>query len=375
MQVTTHGGECRAHRVRSPSRPVPGRSWPLLTLLALLGACEDEPPAPEAPEAPAPSQPTLPEAPAPSPWPTEVRPLEASVADFESLETCVASMRESVPVEVAELFHDLGYVDALGEVCRSLQAAATGDAAHCDALVSSTVRRRCRTRLAALHGEPAACPDASGDAGRDPTCLAWATRDASLCDGASAADRSTCLAVATGEPERCEDPLGLYSAASCRAVVARLDGVVDADPPPARPAPELVIEESNPPVALPDRAARALERGVFASAAGCAHQVELTAQPTVADGRDRVGLTLVLVLAEGAELGSASEIAIGPVGTGYALTGEVVLEEGAEPTPGGPLQATVRATYTRDGRERTLTLRLRTFFRDVTPLPDRCRAE
>ncbi len=345
-------------------------------LLAVLSGCEDEsappPPPPEAPTAP-----TLPAEPAPSPWPTEVRSLEASVAAFESHEGCVAAMRESVPVEVAELFYDLGYDDALTEVCRSLQAVATGDPAECDALVSSTVQRRCRIRVATLHEKPEACPTALGiDGGRDPSCLAWSLRDASLCDGAAINERSTCLAVATGDPERCDDPLGLRSAASCRAMVARLEGIVDADPPPERDPPELAIDESEPALPLPSNALRSLERGLVARAEGCSHRVEVKVRPGLGDSREHVGLTLDLRLAaEGASLGAGSEIAIGAVGTGYALRGDVELDSETERAPGRPLKLSFQATYTRDGVDHTLSGHLRTFFRDVAPLPESCAPE
>jgi len=280
-------------------------------------------------------------------------------------------------VEVAELFYDLGYDDALGEVCRSLQAVATGDPAHCDALVSSMVRRRCRTRLATLHEKPDACPEALGtEGGRDPSCLAWALRDASLCDGAGSAERSTCLAVATDDPERCEAPLGLASVASCRAVVTRLEGLVNAEPPPRRSPPELAIDESEPALSLPANAARSLERGVVARSEGCAHRVEVKVTPGLGESRDHVGLTLDLRFgADGVSLGSGSEVAIGAVGTGYALRGELDLDDETERRPGGPLRAAFTATYTRDGVDHTLSGHLRTFFRDVAPLPESCAPE
>ncbi|MBO6934082.1 MAG: hypothetical protein JJ863_03885 [Deltaproteobacteria bacterium] len=345
-----------------------------LALLALLSGCEDgrspeEPPEPEA--APLPE---LPEEPTPSPWPTEVRSLEESVADFESLDGCVASMRESVPVEVAELLSDLGYDAALSEVCRSLQAAATGDPSHCDALVSSAVRRRCRTRVATLHQKPEACPDALGtEGGRDPSCLAWALRDAALCDGAGSAERSTCLAVATGDAERCAAPLGLTSEAGCRAMVTRMEGLVDADAPRRRDPPELAIDESDPELALPAHAARTLERGVVAVAVGCSHRVSLRVAPGLGDTRDHVGLTLDLRISrDGGSLGPGSEVAIGAVGTSHALHGELTLADGTEAVPGGRLEAIFETTYTRDGAEHTLSGHLRTFFRDAAPLPESC---
>ncbi len=299
------------------------------------------------------------------------------MADFESVQRCVEAMRGSVPVEVSELFFDLGYDDALGEICRSLEAAAEGDPTRCDDLVSTAVRRRCRIRVAALHEKPEACPEATArEAGRDPTCLAWATDDASLCDGASSAARPTCLAVATGESERCEDPLGLRSVASCRALVARLEGLVDAEAPPERPEPELALGESDPPLRLPTSAPRALERGVAAVAEGCAHRVRVEVRAPVGGPRDVVGLTLeVRFEGGGATLGPGSELAIGPVGTGYALRGEVTLDEATERELGGPLALTFEATYLRDGVEHSVAGRLRTFFRDLAPLPERCAEE
>ena len=318
------------------------------------------------------------EQPAPSPWPTDVRSFRASVEAFENVEGCVEGMRGSVPVEVGELLSDLGYENALGEICRGLEAAKLGEPERCDEAISSAVARSCRVRVATLHGQPEACPPALGvDEGRDPLCLAWASRDAGLCDGAPLHSRGRCRAVATGDPAPCRDRLVERSPAACRALVARLGDLVGADAPDERPEAELVLlrqgDSREATLALPPNAARDLERGVVLGVQGCRHRA-LIRQPQPMR-RDAETVVLALELLWGGDaapsLGPGSEIELGPVGTGYALRGELALDEGAA-VPGAPLSGTFEGTFTRDGTEHPVSGRFRTFVRDLAPLPERC---
>ena len=355
-----------------------------LTLAAtcLASGCADEAPGSEAAAAaarggaedraaPAPLQD---EAPEPSPWPTDVRSLHESVERFETVESCIRGLRPSLPLEVAEHFADLEYVDALGEVCRGLAAVERGDPAGCDALVSSAVSRQCRTRLATYHGRPDACPPSRTQEGaRDALCLAWATRDASLCDAAPAAASARCLAVATGDAARCRRD---RARASCEALVARLGDRVRADAPPGREPSQLTLEgEFGPasPLRLSTEVGPSLERGVVLTAEACDRQAILHHPLSVRE--PSVGLTLEVRWSDegAATLGPGSQIEIGPVGTGYALHGTADLAE-REPRLGATLRGTYEATFTRDGESHALTGAFRTFVRDLLPLPERCTA-
>ncbi|MAQ19340.1 MAG: hypothetical protein CMN30_31635 [Sandaracinus sp.] len=347
-------------------------------LLAGLAGCPDEatdpaeePPGPERASREDEAPPD--EAPPASPWPADVRSLHESLEHFESVDACVAGLRPGLAVEVAELFADLQYVDALHEVCRGLDAVKRGDPETCDGLTSSVVARQCRTRLATYHGTPEACPSDRTTAGaRDPLCLAWATRNAGLCDAAPAHLQGRCLAVATGEPGRCRRD---RERATCEALVARLGDRVNADPPADREPAAFTLdgELRGDALALATGAAEELAHGIVVRVDGCGHVVRLESGRPHRATDSSVALTLEIGWTgeDPPTLGTGSEVALGVVGTTYALRGTVDLE-GVPETLGDPLEGTFRGTFTRDATDHEVTGTFRTFIRDREPLPARC---
>lgn len=220
----------------------------------------------------------------PNPWPEELQELTTTLAEHESTEVCAARLRRETPVALAETLTDLGYDRYALDTCRALTAVRDRDVAGCDAIEVSAVRRGCRFRLAIVAADPELCPP-SATPGRDPVCLAWASRDPGLCRGAEevgavhcravlAGDRRLCRRPEVPDRERCEAELRRYGSALVgerRESASALTRVVMS----ATAAPEVgdaavgdagtTIEITHP----------ELERGVYLAADGCGHQLSL----------------------------------------------------------------------------------------------------
>ena len=317
-----------------------------------------------------------------SPWPEDVVSLRQSLEAFDTVEGCREALRRRVPSELAEILADLSYDDALGEACRAIDAVKRNDPAACDTLVGGAVGRACRIRLATFHEVPEACPDAVGAAGRDAMCLAWATRDAALCDGAPRHLRARCVAVATDDERLCRSSAERAPVA-CAALVSRLGDLVDVQGPPRRD-PRSLRAAGEAPEAVAVNADDAVERGVFLQAVEgrCAYRWHVAPEPSSwigpSRGSDTETATLTFAAtidAEGhLELTSESELNLGVVGTPYPLEGSATLEKFSLER-GGALEGTVAATFHRDGRPRTVQITFASFVRDMQPLPERCSEE
>ena len=185
-----------------------------LSLLFLaLGACDDDPPAKKAAE-PAPVasvaralgidagelEPSV-DPPAPA------GDLKAELEAFTTVDACVAQRAAGDPV-VGDALEAIGYDTLVRDACRLLDAAKNRDAKRCGDIIASTLKARCEASVAELAGKPEACPfdvPSRAELGRDATCLALATQDASLCN--AALDRTavaTCAALATHDGAPCK---------------------------------------------------------------------------------------------------------------------------------------------------------------------------
>jgi len=192
-----------------------------LSLLFLaLGACDDDPPAKKAAE-PAPVasvaralgidagelEPSV-DPPAPA------GDLKAELEAFTTVDACVAQRAAGDPV-VGDALEAIGYDTLVRDACRLLDAAKNRDAKRCGDIIASTLKARCEASVAELAGKPEACPfdvPSRAELGRDATCLALATQDASLCNAAlDRTARVTCAALAT------------HDAAPCQKLPARAD--------------------------------------------------------------------------------------------------------------------------------------------------------
>ncbi|WP_394823797.1 hypothetical protein [Pendulispora albinea] len=131
--------------------------------------------------------------------------LKADLEHFTTVDACVAERAAIDPV-VGDALLAVGYDMLVRDACRVLEATKAKDPKRCSGIDASALRARCEASVAMATSNPDGCPfDIPGDPsrGRDPTCIAVASRDARLCAGEADAKRRACEAMASGDPARC----------------------------------------------------------------------------------------------------------------------------------------------------------------------------
>lgn len=100
-----------------------------------------------------------------------------------------------------------GAADEVRNACSIVSAAKSRDTHQCQPINAPSRRNRCQTIVAEVAGDPDACPlPVALDHGRDPVCVALASRDDRLCP--AAADHgaaAACAAIATHSSAPCDD--------------------------------------------------------------------------------------------------------------------------------------------------------------------------
>lgn len=336
----------------------------------MLWACGSEVAAPEAPPPPRVPTPEVIEVEAsPSPWPTETVSLEESLARFEDEASCVARLRRSVPVELAQALADLGYDAVLDDVCRDLSAGKSGDSEACDSLGATGLRDGCRLRVALATRTPEHCPPARSMEGRDPSCLAWTTGVTRLCDATVGDARRRCVAVATNDAGACGRD------AACAAAVRRYGSSVVASEDDLDDVPDVALAISH---TVAGQAARTehvevVTRGVALAAEGCASRLRVQVGGPLSEGAQLVLEVVLRVDEEGAWRGEVRDLrfaerrlAVPSVVMGAAADDLVV-----ERRRGAAIAMRVRG---RLGTDATLEVVLRSFVRDLEASPAACGA-
>jgi hypothetical protein len=327
------------------------------------------------------------EAPPPSSWPTRIDTLRESVEALTTVDACQAELRDHTATAVAEGLADIGYDGFFEDTCRALDAVRRGSIDDCDTLTISAARAGCRTRLALLHGRPAACPDARVIDGPDPLCVAWARRNADLCRAVAPPDDVRCRAVIAGEEGECA-PLRAGDRQRCEAQVRRYASALGEERNESPAAREAAIFHLEAGAHTIDR--DVLARGVRAEVRGCLHQIVLAsphgepAWPLVpGDFRPSFMLTISVPPAElpmNLRLGALEALITvalpehATLTSAGGATGRVHLER-FEPEVGGAVSGTIEGTLTHQGAEIPLEGRFSTFLRDFDPLPDACRSQ
>jgi hypothetical protein len=137
--------------------------------------------------------------------------LAAELAQFTTLERCVESRAPLDPL-VGDALDALGYDELVVDACRLLDAARAREAGRCEAIEASALRTRCQAVVAELSGSADDCPwqvAARPARGRDPTCVAVASRDPRLCAAAQdPLSRAACAAIVRDGAAACA-PLSL----------------------------------------------------------------------------------------------------------------------------------------------------------------------
>lgn len=132
--------------------------------------------------------------------------LASEIGAFTTVDACVEQRAHLDPL-LGDALEAIGYDTFVRDACRVLDAAKARDTKRCDAIDASALRRQCTTTVAAVVGDADLCPwmIASRPAlGRDPSCLALASRDPRLCAAEeTSAARATCEAIAGHDGAPC----------------------------------------------------------------------------------------------------------------------------------------------------------------------------
>ncbi|MGH7271237.1 MAG: hypothetical protein ACREJ3_12490, partial [Polyangiaceae bacterium] len=159
--------------------------------------------------------------------------LKAEVERFTTIEACVAQRAEVDPV-LGDALDAIGYGTFVHDACRVLGAAHANDARRCDAIDSSALRDRCRATVAELAATPDACPwDIADDPaeGRDPACVAIASRSGALCSAVLDVEgQATCQSVLSGSDSPCTKLRGKIGQGRCARQGERWRAALAASP-------------------------------------------------------------------------------------------------------------------------------------------------
>ena len=168
----------------------------------------------------------LPAPPDPSPASGD---LASDVADFTTLDNCVATHAAKIDPLIGDALLSFGYDSFVRDTCRQVDAVKSRDPQKCEAIVASELARHCRTTVAMVAEKPDDCPflEASHHDGRLPTCVAVASRDPRLCSVEPAGERAECMAIVNRDPGQCND-LSKPERIACRRTAERLHTILHA---------------------------------------------------------------------------------------------------------------------------------------------------
>lgn len=131
--------------------------------------------------------------------------LRADLDGFTTLEAC-AERRAGLDPLVGDAIDAIGYETLLRDACRMLEAMKAEDPKRCDAIDASSLRARCRARVAMVAGRVDDCPlrsEVEPELGREPTCVAAALRSPAMCAGEARSRRAACDALVGRDANKC----------------------------------------------------------------------------------------------------------------------------------------------------------------------------
>lgn len=286
----------------------------------------------------------------------------------DALARCVARAQSSAPPELQRALAVLDDRILVVDACRLDLALRARDPSWCDGVTLSPLKDACLSRAAMLGGQPARCPSALGARGREPVCVAIASRDVTLCRAAVASERPRCLALARMDRRVCDrvDPL---LRPGCTRDVDALAGMLS--PVRAAPWPEdtasTLGDDLDGGVSY---ALTAWSRGVFLDAAGSLTLVDpYEGWPSAyspAFDAPRVGVRLLAV--PGAAAVTSARLSLpggGVYGTDEGTLRATATVTAAPRRRGDPARGEVVLEGIGIGAPRRMVLRFDTFVRDV----------
>lgn len=205
------------------------RELAALALFAAAGCDKDEAPTKPPPE-PAPSAVLAEGAVAATDPERPAGDLRADLDAFTTREECVSKRTRTMDPLVGDGLGAIGYDTFLGDACRMLEAAKTGEPKRCEAIDASPMRAKCRALVAIVSGRADDCPMRGDDPrqGREPSCVAAALRSPAMCGAETPLSRAACEAVVTHDAKKCEALVGADRDA-CARDAARYRSVVSGD--------------------------------------------------------------------------------------------------------------------------------------------------
>ena len=241
----------------------------IAVLAGLLVACE----LPRSPPTPPREPPPPPRSAATGGPAAPEGPRAPELREGDPVARCVARNREALTPELRRALDALQDDVLLADSCRMELAVRGGAPEACAAVVLPALRVECGFRAAVTAGRPEGCPSAPGSVGRDPTCVALAARDSSLCAAARIVERQRCLALAYGSPAPCAT-LAPELRPSCERGIDAIRGTPAATHSPPRHVVESRNGWSGVDAGVPLEPVEWLLRGVFLDDAGAIELVD-----------------------------------------------------------------------------------------------------
>jgi hypothetical protein len=308
--------------------------------------------------------------------------LREDAARFTSLDACVAEHAVIDPL-VSDAVRSIGYDTLLRDACRILQAIKQKDGTACTAITASALQDRCETLVAIALQDPDRCPweiSSEKRRGRDPMCLAVATRDPRSCAGSVEAAQLTCEALASGDASRCAKGSAEHRSACARdlARLRTLLGEPRGHDGTAPPAPRAHIEihgvsgaKDPSPTSFDAPSSVAGGAVIAAEAIGgaeidLARDLESTLRLPTRSERSRLSASIVFE-AGGPKLTKLDVVASGvpELTCPSPHCNLTVAMPKADPLRGAPLTATISGTVETITGTYRLSVQIDTFVRDV----------
>jgi hypothetical protein len=158
--------------------------------------------------------------------------LKAEIEHFTSIDSCVEARAQLDPL-LGDALEAIGYDTFLRDACRLVDAAKARDANRCAAIDASGLETRCRATVAEIAATPEACPwEASSRPlrGREPKCVAIASRSAGLCIAVvDPLDRATCKATVARSNRACATLPTRLEQTRCSRDAARWSALLTSD--------------------------------------------------------------------------------------------------------------------------------------------------
>lgn len=209
---------------------------------------------------------------------SNVESLVETAASADTHAACVARERNALSAAATEALDELGYDVFADDLCAGIEALHARDASRCETIASSVLRTACVRRVAVLRHEPDLCPILDARTGREPLCVAWASRDPRLCDLVPRPHGPRCLAVLRDDPRSCRQPAELERV-RCESLVRRFAEATQGGRRETRPITPSRVDlraTIDPSTAAPAVFDRARELGLYVQADGCARSVTFT---------------------------------------------------------------------------------------------------